>query len=108
MHLFRQAARVALKGLIPKKAKVELVLKDNANELAAKMISAGAYKSAMDHLLRKRREELTAGDYYHLGLCSELTEDLSSALRYYNNALEIENDEHFSNYKNRIDRIINN
>ena len=108
VHLFRQAARVALQGLIPKKSKDELVLKDNANELAAKMISAGAYKSAINHLLREKREELTSGDYYHLGLCSELTEDLSSALRYYNSALDIENDEHISNYKNRIDRIINN
>jgi len=108
VHLFRQAARVALKGLIPQKTKVELVLKDDANELAAKMITAGAYKSALDHLLSKKRQELTSGDYYHLGLCSELTQDLSSALRYYNTAMDIEYDEHISNYQNRIKRIINN
>jgi hypothetical protein len=108
VHLFRQAARVALKGMIPQKTKVELVLKDDANELAAKMISAGAYKSAMDHLLRKKSDELTSGDYYHLGLSSELTQDLSSALRYYNTALDIEHDEHISSYQNRINRIINN
>ena len=108
VHLFRQAAIVALKGMIPQKAKVELVLKDNADELAAKMISAGAYKSAMDHLLRKKRDELTSGDYYHLGLSSELTQDLSSALRYYNTALDIEHEEHISSYQNRINRIINN
>ena len=108
VHLFRQTAREVLKGLIPQKAKVELVLKDNANELAVKMITAGAYKSAIDHLLRQKREELTSGDYYHLGLSSELTEDLSSALRYYNTALDLEHDEHISSYQNRINRIINN
>ena len=54
----------------------------------------------------KNEKELTSGDFYHLGLCSELKSDFKSTLRYYNKSLKIKNDIEFAKNINPIDIAI--